>query len=90
MHVEGLFRDFDFFALFSGGTYSHVAGASKPGARIFEIACADHGLVPSSTFFIDDLAANIATARELGFLTRQYHPDQHEALLRDLQRFNLP
>ena len=90
MHVEGLFRDFDVFALFSGGTYSHVARASKPGARIFEIACAEHGLVPAETFFIDDLAANVATARELGFLTHQYHPDRHEALLQDLQRFDLP
>ena len=90
MHVEGLFRDFDYFALFSGGTYSHVAGASKPGARIFEIACAEHGLAPETTFFIDDLAANVETARGLGFLTHQYHPDQHGALLDALRRYDLP
>jgi glucose-1-phosphatase len=90
MHVEGLFRDFDFFALFAGGTYSHVARASKPGARIFEIACADHGFVPEATFFIDDLAANVATAREVGFLAHQYDPERHDALLQELRRFDLP
>jgi putative hydrolase of the HAD superfamily len=90
MHVEGLFRDFDVFSLFSGGTYSHVARASKPERRIFEIACAEHGLAPESTFFIDDLPANIGTAQQLGFLTHQYHPDQHEALLDRLRQFGLP
>ncbi len=89
MHVEGLFRDFDVFAKFSGGTYSHVAQASKPGRRIFEIACADHGLVPETTFFIDDLEANVATAREMGFRAHQYHPDRHEALLEDLRQVGI-
>jgi glucose-1-phosphatase len=85
MHVEGLFRDFDFFSLFQGGTYSHLAGVSKPGARSCEIACEEHGLEPASTFFIDDLPANVATARELGFHAHQYHPDRHEELLRALE-----
>ena len=89
MHVEGLFRDFPVFQRFQGGTYSHVARASKPGARIFEIACSDHGLVPATTFFIDDLAANVAAAKELGFQVHQYHPDQHQNLLRDLQRLEI-
>jgi glucose-1-phosphatase len=90
MHVEGLFRDFDFFGLFTGGTYSHVARASKPERRIFEIACEEHGLSPETTFFIDDLPANIATAQLLGFHTHEYHPDQHEQLLQRLQGFQLP
>src|SRR4051812_14577267 len=80
MHVEGLLRDFDFFSLFSGATYSHIAQASKPHPRIYEIAAAEHGLSPATTFFIDDLAANIAAAQRLGFQTHHYHPDQHEAL----------
>jgi glucose-1-phosphatase len=84
IHVEGLFRDFSWFELFTGGTYSHVAQASKPYPRIYEIACAQHGLEPKSTFFIDDLAANIATAHALGFSTHHYHPDAHDALIRRL------
>ena len=89
MHVEGLFRDFDVFSQFEGGTYSHMAHASKPGRRIFEIACAEHGLVPQTTFFIDDLEANVATAREMGFQAHQYHPDQHQTLLTTLQKIGV-
>jgi putative hydrolase of the HAD superfamily len=81
MHVEGLFRDFPVFQRFNGATYSHEAGASKPHRPIYEIACRQHGLEPHTTFFIDDLAANIATARELGFRAHHYHHDRHSELL---------
>ena len=81
MHVEGLFRDFPVFAHFTGATYSHEAKASKPHRAIYEIACRTHGLDPRTTFFIDDLAANIATAREIGFHAHQYHHDRHGELL---------
>ena len=81
MHVEGMFRDFSVFAQFSGATYSHEAKTSKPHRTIYEIACRTHGLDPRTTFFIDDLAANIATARELGFQTHHYHHDRHDELL---------
>ena len=80
MHVEGLFRDFPVFAHFTGATYSHEAKASKPHRAIYEIACREHGLDPRTTFFIDDLAPNIATARELQFQTHHYHHDRHDAL----------
>lgn len=81
MHVEGLFRDFPVFAHFTGATYSHEAKASKPHWPIYEIACRTHGLDPRTTFFIDDLAANIATARELGFHAHHYHHERHGELL---------
>jgi putative hydrolase of the HAD superfamily len=80
MHVEGLFRDFDFFRVFSGATYSHVAKASKPHRAIYETACREHGLEPRTTFFIDDLAANIATAREMRFCAHHYHHERHGEL----------
>jgi glucose-1-phosphatase len=81
MHVEGLFRDFPVFQHFTGATYSHEARASKPHRPIYEIACRTHGLDPRTTFFIDDLSANIATARELGFHAHHYHHDRHDELL---------
>ncbi len=81
MHVEGLFRDFPVFAHFTGATYSYEAKASKPHRPIYEMACRTHGLDPGTTFFIDDLAANIATARELGFQAHHYHHDRHDELL---------
>ena len=81
MHVEGLFRDFPVFEEFTGGTYSHEAKASKPHRPIYEIACRTHGLDPRTTFFIDDLAANIATARDIGFHAHQYPYERHGELL---------
>ena len=81
MHVEGLFRDFPVFAHFTGATYSHEAKASKPHREIYEIACRTHGFDPRETFFIDDLAANIATAREIGFHAHHYHHERHAELL---------
>ena len=84
IHVEGIFRDFDIFALFTDATYSYVVRASKPHAPIYEIATRAHALVPSETLFIDDLAANITTASNLGFHTHHYHPDRHHELLATL------
>ena len=81
MHVEGLFRDFPVFAKFTGATYSHEAKASKPHRPIYETACREHGFDPRTTFFIDDLAANIATAREIGFHAHHYHHERHGELL---------
>lgn len=86
LHVDGLWRDYPVFQYYAGATYSHVARASKPEAAIYEIACREHGLVPEETFFIDDLADNIATARRLGFQAHHYHPDRHEDLLGALER----
>jgi glucose-1-phosphatase len=89
MHVEGIFRDYDFFRLFTGATYSHEAKASKPHRAIYEIACREHGLEPRTTFFIDDLAANIATARELQFQAHHYHHEQHGSLAAALRAAGL-
>jgi FMN phosphatase YigB (HAD superfamily) len=89
MHVEGLFRDFDYFRLFKGGTYSHVVRASKPSARIYEIACAEHRLNPAETLFLDDLEANVAAARSVGFQTHHYHPDRHDAFLAALHELGI-
>ena len=89
MHVEGFFRDFPVFAKFTGATYSHEAKASKPHRTIYEIAARTHGLEPGATFFIDDLAANIATARELGFQAHHYDHERHGDLLDALRSTGL-
>ncbi len=81
MHVEGLLRDFPIFGRFAGATYSHEAKAVKPDRKIYDIACRTHGLDPRTTFFIDDLEANIATARELGFQAHHYQHARHGDLL---------
>ena len=89
MHVEGLFRDFPVFAKFTGATYSHEAKVSKPHRPIYETACREHGIDPRRTFFIDDLAANIATARDIGFQTHHYHHESHGELLDALRSAGL-
>ena len=85
IHVEGLFRDFDVFKCVTTGVYSHEVRASKPHPRIYEIACEKCGIDPATTFFIDDLAANIEAARAAGFQGHHYHHDRHDALLADLR-----
>ncbi len=85
MHVEGLIRDFPVFQCVTTGVYSHEVRASKPHPRIYAIACEKCGIEPASTFFIDDLAANIAAARAAGFQTHHYSPDNHPALLEALR-----
>lgn len=89
LHVEGLFRDFDFFSLFSGATFSYAARVSKPHPAIFEQAICAHGLDPRSTFFVDDLAANINAARTLQFHTHHYHHERHDALVTALHALGL-
>lgn len=86
IHRDYVFRTYDIFQRFSGGTYSYAARTSKPGREIFEAACRAHALDPATTFFIDDLLPNIETARALGFIVHHYHPEKHEALLEDLHR----
>jgi 2-haloacid dehalogenase len=42
-------------------------GLIKPDPAIYHLACQRAGLTPSQMLFVDDSAANIAAARDLGF-----------------------
>ena len=46
--------------------YSHEAGISKPDPRIYHLACDQLGVRPKEMIFLDDVAANVAAARDLG------------------------
>jgi len=46
--------------------YSHEAGISKPDPRIYHLACDRLGVRPEEMIFLDDVAANVAAARDLG------------------------
>jgi HAD superfamily hydrolase (TIGR01509 family) len=89
IHVDYFMRRYPVFARFGGGTFSHVARASKPEREIYDIACREHRLQPAMTFFIDDLLPNIEAARALGFVTHHYHPAQHGALLAQLREIGI-
>jgi 2-haloacid dehalogenase len=57
---------YDFFDLVEGCVISGLEGVAKPDQKIFEILISRYDLEPGATVFIDDLAANVAAARELG------------------------
>lgn len=80
LHKNHLFNTYPVFGLFQDGVYSYSARSSKPGRRIFEMAIEQLGLNPAQTFYIDDLSANIDTARALGFTAHHYDPARHAAL----------
>ena len=56
----------DLFELFDGIVTSGVENVAKPDKRIFEILFERYQLEPKDCLFIDDSAANTATATELG------------------------
>lgn len=66
-----------FLTYFDGMVISGREGVVKPDPAIFELLCARHEVAPDSAVFIDDSAANIATADELGFRTVHFRdPEQ--------------
>lgn len=63
---------YPFFAHFEGCVISGAEGVAKPDRKIFEILLARYDLEPAATVFIDDTAANVAAARELGIVAIRY------------------
>jgi putative hydrolase of the HAD superfamily len=62
---------------------SAVTGVRKPDPRIFELACTELGVAPPEAVMLDDIGANLKTARALGMATiRVADPD---AALRELE-----
>jgi putative hydrolase of the HAD superfamily len=55
--------------LFEKTYYSHLIGIRKPDKAIFEKVLSENGLAPEETLFIDDIAANLEPAKELGIQT---------------------
>ncbi|MCB1209349.1 MAG: HAD family phosphatase [Verrucomicrobiales bacterium] len=78
LHKDYLFATFPVFENFDGCIYSYSARAAKPDEEIFRHTIAELGLDPAQTLFIDDLAANIATAQRLGFVTAHYDATNHQ------------
>jgi 2-haloacid dehalogenase len=57
---------FPFLGWFDGYVISGIEGVAKPDRRIFELLIDRFGLDPAATVFVDDSAANVATAGSLG------------------------
>ena len=54
---------------FNKAWYSHLVGLRKPHPEIYKFALQEGDMVPAETFFIDDTAANVETALNLGIKT---------------------
>jgi len=77
LHLEYLMRNYDVLRQFVDGVYSFRAKCAKPDRRIFETAIKQFGLKPENTGYIDDLAANVRSALDLGFKALRYDWNNH-------------
>ena len=57
---------FEFLDVFEGIVVSGEEGVAKPERELFEILLARYHLEPSRALFVDDSAANVETARDVG------------------------
>jgi 2-haloacid dehalogenase len=73
---------FPFLKWFDGLVVSGEEGVTKPDRRIFELLIERFGLDPAATVFVDDSAANVDAARDLGIDAIRFH--DAGALRRDL------
>lgn len=87
--AEPIFRHIearhDFFGLFDGIVISGAIKLVKPEPAIFEHLAQRFAIAPGETVFIDDMPANVAAARELGFTAIQFESvPQCERELREI------
>jgi HAD superfamily hydrolase (TIGR01509 family) len=79
--------EFPFLQTFRGITVSGRVGLIKPDPGIYLLHARTFGLDPPATLFIDDNAANVATARSLGWQAIHYVSTQ--SLKDELKRYGL-
>lgn len=72
LHWAHLSREYGLHRLGHGALPSFIAGVMKPEPRIYAEAERRFGLDPAATVFIDDLPANVESARQRG-----WHGIQH-------------
>jgi glucose-1-phosphatase len=87
LHFDHLTCRHPFLGCFKGYILSHEVGALKPDARIFQAALTRAGVEAERALFVDDQAANVAAARDLGIDSFQFlGPEQ---FVTELRRRNL-
>jgi putative hydrolase of the HAD superfamily len=85
LHHDYLVAEYAIFEKFADGIFSYRAKMAKPQTEIFALAIRQFGLVPSETYYIDDLAANVGAARVAGLRAVVYDAAKHSELLSTLQ-----
>lgn len=79
-------RKYPFLQVFEGIVVSGEEGLIKPDPAIYELLFARYAVDPKRSVFIDDSAANIATARQLGMQAIHFTgPQMLRPALRALQ-----
>ncbi|MBS1210343.1 MAG: family hydrolase [Proteobacteria bacterium] len=81
-------RLYDFLHEFEGVVVSGEEGLIKPDPAIYELLFTRYGVTPAHAVFIDDSAANVATARQLGMHAIHFTAPEH--LRDDLRALGLP
>lgn len=79
---------YEFLGWFETVVISGEVGVSKPDPRIYRHLLERTRFDPASTLFIDDQAANLAVAAELGMTALRF--EDPETLRRDLRELGLP
>ena len=79
IHGPWILDTYEVMQHFDGRVFSYEVGSLKPDIPIYEAALQLHDLQPESTLYLDDLPANIATGRALGFPSHQYDLHNHQA-----------
>lgn len=81
IHRDFIFHRYDFFSIFHDGAYSYELGCLKPDPLIYHRTLKKFGLLPEEVVLFDDLEANVASAKNLGWQAFQYDFRRHETFL---------
>jgi putative hydrolase of the HAD superfamily len=87
LHKDWFMRRFGVFSHFEGGVFSHEVHCMKPGVAFYQEAVTQFGIDPAETFYIDDLAENIAAGQRFGLVCHHYDSARHESLEAEVERW---
>lgn len=90
IHIDYMLEKYPFFSCFDDAVYSYRVRCAKPDPAIFHLAAKQFGVKPEETLFIDDLAPNIAAAREVGFHAIAYDYRRHGDFCEAIRPLGLP
>ncbi len=84
LHIDWIKQNIPFYEAFKdcfdAFYLSHEINLRKPNTAIFNFVLDTHGLAPETCLFIDDNAANIATANQLDIATWHITPYEEDVI----------
>jgi putative hydrolase of the HAD superfamily len=87
LHKDWFIRRYGVFSHFAGGVFSHEVRCMKPEEAFYQQAVTQFGIDPAETFYIDDLAENIAAGQRFGLVCHHYASSRHGELESDVARW---